>query len=96
MEKVRSEVSRNRRPKSNPSFTSVTVIGSITMFKLNLINMSCQTLGVFRVTTPQSAFSRKYRETSQKDEKKWCVEEERWKIGKREEKEEGGGEGEGK
>ena len=69
MEKVRSEGSRTRRPNSNPSFTSVTVTGSITRFELNLINMSLQTLGVFRVTTPQSAWSRKYRETRREEER---------------------------
>lgn len=69
MEKVRSEGSRTRRPNSNPSFTSVTVTGSITRFELNLINMFLQTLGVFRVTTPQSAWSRKYRETRREEER---------------------------
>ena len=63
MEKARSEGSRTRRPNSSPSFTSATVTGSITRFGLNLINISRHILGVFRVTTLQSAWSRKYRET---------------------------------
>ena len=63
MEKARSKGSRTRRPNSSPSFTSATVTGSITRFGLNLINISRHILGVFRVTTPQSAWSRKCRET---------------------------------
>ena len=93
MEKVRSEGSRTRRPNSNPSFTSVTVTGSITRFELNLINMFLQTLGVFRVTTPQSAWSRKYRETRREEER--GGEEKRWRKEEREGRRRGkeGGEG---
>ena len=58
--------------------------------------MSRHILGVFCVTTPQSAWSRKYRETSQKREgrRKWCGEKERGgREGRKiEEKEEGEGE----
>lgn len=51
-----------------------------------MINMSRQTLGVFRVTTPQSAWSRKYRETRREEEREE-EEEERGGRGRRREEE---------
>ena len=90
MEKARSEGSRTRRPNSSPSFTSATVTGSITRFGLNLITISRHILGVFRVTTPQSAWSRRYRETRGEEEEEERGRGRRGEGGERERRGEGG------